>query len=224
MKYITVGLVFVVMILIISIIHELGHYMFLKKFRVPVKEFSIGIGPEIWRVRRNNTKWTLRSFLFLAYVDFDEQGASYQNLRKWEKLFILGGGIINNVILGLVLLIPVFLNPSLMYELILAMEVNNNLGAIANLLIIISRLIKEGFVLTVIFTGIFSLLAAMFNIIPIPGLDGGWILFTLIGIPEKKVKKLSTTYLNIINAVTYGVVLLDIILLIIHLLRIKLMF
>lgn len=31
------------------IIHELGHYYFLQKYNVPIREFSIGLGPIIFK-------------------------------------------------------------------------------------------------------------------------------------------------------------------------------
>lgn len=50
------------------IIHEFGHFVFAKIFKVDVKEFSIGVGPKIFSKKIKNTVFTWRIFPVMAYV------------------------------------------------------------------------------------------------------------------------------------------------------------
>ena len=202
--------------MVISLVHELGHYLFLRLFQVPVKEFSIGIGPRIIWYEKNNTIWSWRLLLFMAYVDFDVN-IGYKYLRKWKKLLILSGGVINNIILGVVLIIPIILNPSLLNKLILSMSVAQGSEVIMNFFIIVSHVFTNGGILLLLtFTGVFSLLAAIINFLPIPGLDGGWVLLTSLGLPENKIEPISTMFIKLINVLTFALIALDLFFLIVR--------
>ena len=45
---------------IIIMSHELGHFAFARIFKVKVNEFSIGMGPAIFKKRRGDTDYSLR--------------------------------------------------------------------------------------------------------------------------------------------------------------------
>ena len=51
-------------------IHELGHFLFAKKFGVYVYEFSIGMGPRLFKFNRKNdeTDYCIRLFPIGGYV------------------------------------------------------------------------------------------------------------------------------------------------------------
>ncbi len=48
----------------IVFIHEFGHFLFAKIFKVPVSEFSIGMGPRIFSFIKNNTRYSLKVLPF----------------------------------------------------------------------------------------------------------------------------------------------------------------
>ncbi len=48
----------------IIFIHELGHFLVAKFFKVPVREFSIGMGPRIYSKVWKNTRYSLKAFPF----------------------------------------------------------------------------------------------------------------------------------------------------------------
>ena len=48
-------IIYFILILGITVfVHELGHFMFAKKFGVHVYEFSIGMGPKLFKFNRKN--------------------------------------------------------------------------------------------------------------------------------------------------------------------------
>ena len=50
-------------------IHELGHFMFAKIFKVTIKEFSIGMGPKIFSKKgKDGVAYSLRVLPFGGYV------------------------------------------------------------------------------------------------------------------------------------------------------------
>ena len=48
----------------IIFIHEFGHFTFAKLFKVPVREFSIGMGPRLFSFVKNNTRYSLKALPF----------------------------------------------------------------------------------------------------------------------------------------------------------------
>lgn len=68
-------LLFVIFSILIGMtIHEFGHFIFAKIFKVNVKEFSIGIGPKLFQVKaKSGMKISLRLFPVMAYVLIDNK-------------------------------------------------------------------------------------------------------------------------------------------------------
>lgn len=61
-------------ILIGMTIHEFGHFIFAKIFKVNVKEFSIGIGPKLFQTKtKSGMKISLRLLPLMAYVLIDNK-------------------------------------------------------------------------------------------------------------------------------------------------------
>lgn len=63
----------IIAILLGMIVHEIGHFIFAKIFKVSVKEFSIGIGPKIYSKEFKRTKFSFRPILLMAYVLIDSK-------------------------------------------------------------------------------------------------------------------------------------------------------
>ena len=100
-------------------IHELGHFMFAKKFGVYVYEFSIGMGPRLFKFNRKNdeTDYCIRLFPIGGYVqmageevEVDEKIPENKRLqsKKWyQRLLIMVAGVMMNFILAIVILFTV---------------------------------------------------------------------------------------------------------------------
>lgn len=112
---------FILMLGIIIFIHELGHFLWAKKFGVYCYEFSLGFGPKIFSFNRKNdeTLYSLRLIPLGGYVAMageevndDEKVDKNKKLynKKWyEKLIIVLAGVLNNFILSFVLLFMIAL-------------------------------------------------------------------------------------------------------------------
>ncbi len=61
-------LIFILVLGIIILIHEFGHFYFAKKAGILCHEFSIGMGPAVWQKRKGETIYSIRSIPIGGYV------------------------------------------------------------------------------------------------------------------------------------------------------------
>ena len=117
-----VTLIYFVLILgVIILVHEFGHFIWAKKFGVYVHEFALGMGPIIWSKKKGETVYSLRAipiggFYAMAGEDgeeTDEKGKKIPKNRKfyakpiWQRFLILFFGAGNNFILAFIVLLIV---------------------------------------------------------------------------------------------------------------------
>ena len=87
--------------------HELGHFMFAKASKVSVNEFSIGMGPAIFKKQKGETLYSIRILPFGGYNMLEEdreKDGCFENASFLKKLMILLAGAAYNIILGYILL------------------------------------------------------------------------------------------------------------------------
>ncbi len=94
---------------LIIAIHEFGHFVFAKLFKVKVNEFAIGMGPTILKKQGKETKYALRLFPIGGFVSMEGEGEesdderAYCNQKTWKKMIIISAGAVMNLILGFIL-------------------------------------------------------------------------------------------------------------------------
>ncbi len=89
-------------------IHELGHYLFARLFKVTINEFSIGMGPKLFSKKSKKTGilYSLRLLPVGGYVSMEgEDGESrdenaFQKKAPWKRLVILAAGGLTNILAG----------------------------------------------------------------------------------------------------------------------------
>lgn len=104
-------LVMLIMLSILTIVHEWGHFIAARIFKVKVTEFSIFMGPCIWSKisKKSGTKYSIRALPIGGYCAFeDDQGNADSpdslNSQKWYKrLVIFVAGVMLNIVLALLL-------------------------------------------------------------------------------------------------------------------------
>lgn len=96
---------------VIIFIHELGHFMCAKAFKVGINEFAIGMGPKIFsRKGKDGVLYSLRLIPmggFVSMVGEDEDSDDESALcRKpvWQRIIIVAAGAVMNIILGFVIM------------------------------------------------------------------------------------------------------------------------
>ena len=73
-------LMFVLVISVVIVIHELGHYWAGRYFGAAVESFSMGFGGSIFEVKdKNNTRWRLNWLPLGGFVNFVGEGGVIEN-------------------------------------------------------------------------------------------------------------------------------------------------
>lgn len=96
-------------------VHELGHFLTAKAFKVRVNEFSMFMGPAIFKKQIGETLYSIRcipigGFCAMEGEDEDtDDPRSFQKAAWWKRLIILLAGAAMNFIAGLLLFAIVFL-------------------------------------------------------------------------------------------------------------------
>ena len=110
-------LLFLVCLSTLIMIHELGHLMVAKAFKVYCFEYSIGFGPKLFSKKRKNgeTAFSIRAIPFGGFVSMYGEDAevpegleipperSIDGIKKYKKCLILVAGVTMNAILALVI-------------------------------------------------------------------------------------------------------------------------
>ena len=113
-----ITLILLILILgIIILVHEFGHFITAKKSGVHIYEFSIGMGPLLKTFKgKDGIDYNLRvfpigGFVSMAgevYEDADTQKIPKEkfmcNKKWWQRVLILAAGVINNFILAILVL------------------------------------------------------------------------------------------------------------------------
>lgn len=112
-------IVFILILGIIILVHEFGHFLWAKKFGIYIYEFSIGMGPLIHTfVGKDNIKYNLRAFPIGGYVSMagevlEEEDENIPkdrclcNKPVWQRIIILAAGVFNNFVLAIVILLAI---------------------------------------------------------------------------------------------------------------------
>ncbi|MGB4458479.1 MAG: site-2 protease family protein, partial [Defluviitoga tunisiensis] len=102
---------FLIVISVIVIVHEFGHFLFAKLFKTKVEEFAIGFGPAIFKIAGKETLFRFNCIPLGGYVRlggeeiFDEEDKKddpslFYNKKPWQKLLITAAGPIFSFLLG----------------------------------------------------------------------------------------------------------------------------
>jgi regulator of sigma E protease len=93
---------------VLVLLHEWGHFVAAKLCGVRVDVFSIGFGPRIWGVKRGDTDYRLSALPLGGYVRMagdnpveERTGAPYEFLSRprWQRFIIAVAGPLTNIVL-----------------------------------------------------------------------------------------------------------------------------
>ena len=96
---------------ILIMVHELGHFLTAKLFKVKVNEFSIFMGPAIWKRQRGETLYSLRCIPLGGYCAMEgedensEDPRAFGNATWWKRIIILAAGATMNFLTGFLVLV-----------------------------------------------------------------------------------------------------------------------
>jgi len=107
-------LIFIFILGILVLAHELGHFLVAKRRGVKVEEFGFGFPPRIASKIKNNIRYSLNLLPFGGFVKiYGENGegvedpASFTSRPAWQRMLILGAGVLMNLLLAWIFFIGV---------------------------------------------------------------------------------------------------------------------
>ena len=90
-------------------VHELGHFITAKLSGVQVNEFSMFMGPAIWKKQKGETLYSIRCIPIGGYCAMEgedeetDNPRSFQKAAWWKRVIILAAGSVMNLIAGFIL-------------------------------------------------------------------------------------------------------------------------
>src|SRR5215470_3221627 len=109
---------YLVLIGVMILVHELGHYWAARWFDVRVETFSFGFGPRLFGFRKGETDFRFSAILFGGYVKMageqpgDEAAADPRSLfakPRWQRTIVIFAGPAINMVLAVALLAGLFM-------------------------------------------------------------------------------------------------------------------
>lgn len=101
----------IIIFCILIFVHELGHFMAAKACGVKVNEFSLGMGPALFKKQKGETLYSLRIFPiggFCAMEGEDEDSddeKAFNRKPAWQRAIILAAGALMNLLTAVILMI-----------------------------------------------------------------------------------------------------------------------
>jgi regulator of sigma E protease len=109
-------LIFIIALSVLVLVHEWGHFIAARKTGVRVEEFGLGLPPRIWGKKIGETIYSLNwlpigGFCRLYGEDptvteqglFKHKSKSFEYKKPWQKMLIVLGGVIMNLVLAIVI-------------------------------------------------------------------------------------------------------------------------
>ena len=102
-----------VLIGVMILVHELGHFWAARFFKIKVDVFSFGFGPRLFGIKRGDTDYRFSLFLFGGYVKMvgDQPGDAHAAdpdgflaKPRWQRLIVLFAGPFMNLVLAVAVL------------------------------------------------------------------------------------------------------------------------
>jgi regulator of sigma E protease len=104
---------FILVLIPLVIIHELGHFLFAKLFNVRADAFSVGFGPVIYAKKIGETDFRISAIPLGGYVKLlgedptselsaEEKGRALHHQAPWKRFFIFFGGPLFNFLWAIV--------------------------------------------------------------------------------------------------------------------------
>ena len=107
-------IIFLLVLSVLVFVHELGHFLFSKLFKVRVDEFALGFPPRIFSFKRGETTYALNALPLGGYVKIHgenpedgenkKDSRNFQNISWIKQVIILCAGVLFNLLFAWILM------------------------------------------------------------------------------------------------------------------------
>ena len=122
MTFIITILKLVIILGVVTTIHEFGHFICSKMFKIGVNEFSIGFGPKIFQKKYKETMYSVRWIPLGGYCAIEGEGEasdsenSFEKKNVFEKFIVLVAGATFNALLSIAIFMVIAFSVGQMYN------------------------------------------------------------------------------------------------------------
>jgi len=114
-------ILFIIILAVLILVHEFGHFIVAKKSGVRVDEFGLGFPPKIWSKKFGDTLYTLNAIPFGGFVKIFGEDSHSEEIKsenrhtsfvykpKWVQALILVAGVAFNIIFAWLLISTTFM-------------------------------------------------------------------------------------------------------------------
>jgi len=197
MSYVAVALVIGLLIAI----HEYGHLLAAKLCGIPVRRFSIGFGPKLFEIKRAETSYWLSLIPLGGYVLPALEDTDFRRLPAYKRIIFALGGPVANIAGALVGLFVIGLSQfslgpiqavsfaatqlmiglqQQLYGLSKLFSDFGQLGGIVAIVAVGGTQFGSTLADLLTFSVLINISLAVMNLLPLPPLDGGRILFCVL--------------------------------------------
>src|SRR3989344_3320308 len=105
-------LIFVVILLVLVLVHEFGHFFTAKKFGIREDEFGFGFPPKLFGIKKGETEYTFNLLPIGGFVKIFGEDPNEENINgpdasrsfvhkaKWKQAIVLVAGVFANFLLA----------------------------------------------------------------------------------------------------------------------------
>ena len=197
------------------LIHEGGHFLVAKLFKIKVNEFAIGFGPRIFTKEKGETKYALRLIPLGGFVNMEgeeersEKEGSFSEASIPKRIAIVAAGGLVNIIFGILLyyiissialnsmysglidtkdfVVSIFESIALLFTGSISMNQMTGIVGISDIVVNTNGIMNYLYIMALI-----SASLGITNLLPLPPLDGGKIVIYLIEAIRRKPMKEET--------------------------------
>src|SRR3989344_3836539 len=114
-------IVFLLILSVLILVHELGHFLMAKKFGIFVEEFGFGLPPRLFGFKRGETIYSINYLPFGGFVKlYGEEGLENTGKKKiaknrafytrpvWQRVVVISAGVVMNFLLAIVIISYIF--------------------------------------------------------------------------------------------------------------------
>ncbi len=110
------AVIVVAAILVMIMLHELGHFVTARWAGMRVTDFFVGFGPVLWSIKRGDTRYGVRGFPLGGYVRVigmnnleevapEDEDNTYRSKSYWQRVRFAGAGSFMHFVIAFVLMV-----------------------------------------------------------------------------------------------------------------------